>query len=101
MSERIKSKMKKNDDNNKVVIISKVDFRYLNSIANIRHSVDYYLSQVQSEYLKILSLGLGYKIEDDLEFSIDLKDESRALTIHKFSAKEKAAVKAALAPKKD
>lgn len=90
MSQKIKDKLKKTED--KTVTISKTDFQYLNSINNIRFSVNYYLQQLQSEYMKILSVDLGYKPEEDLMFNIDLKDEARELTIHKVTEEEKAAM---------
>lgn len=69
MSDKIKKQL---DGNEKTFIISPYELRYVQSIEQIKTSMNYYLSQVQSEYLKLLSLNLGYLPEQDLEFSIDL-----------------------------
>lgn len=87
MSIKIKGKMKKTED--KKFVISKTDFQYLNSIEAIKRSVNHYLSQLQGEYIKILSVNLGYKPEKDLQFQIDLQGDARELTIHEVTAKEK------------
>jgi hypothetical protein len=39
------------------------------------------MNQLMSEYLKIISVRLGYLPEKDLEFNIDLKDPKRELLI--------------------
>lgn len=94
MSQKIKEQLKNKD---KIVVIAKSDFQYLNSIENIRFSMNHYLQQLESEYIKLLTINLGYKPEEDLAFSIDFKDDSRELTIHKVTEAEKEAMQ----PKSD
>jgi hypothetical protein len=62
-------------------IIEQSDFNYLNSLDQIRRTNDHYMDQLMSEYLKIISVRLGYLPEKDLEFNIDLKDPKRELLI--------------------
>lgn len=87
MSDKIKSKVHFKAD--KKVVISKTDFQYLNSIEKLKRSVSYYFQQIQGEYLKIVSVSLGYAPDKDLTFGIDLDSDSRELTIHELTAKEK------------
>jgi cell division protein FtsI/penicillin-binding protein 2 len=90
MSDKIKSKVGKvpfKADNK--IVISKQDFQYLNSIETLKRSVNYYFQQIQGEYLKIVSVSLGYKPEQDLTFGIDLEGDTRELTVHELTAKEK------------
>lgn len=88
MSNKVKGKIQQKTTDKKVTI-SKTDFQYLNSIEVIKRSIDHYLSQLQGEYIKILSIDLGYKPEQDLQFGIDLQSDTRELTIHEVTAKEK------------
>ena len=87
MSEKVKSKIKFNSDTK--VTLSVNDFTYLKKVEMVKNSISYYIQQIQGEFLKLKSLELKYKPEQDLTFNIDLDGTSRELTIHELTEKEK------------
>jgi hypothetical protein len=90
MSEKAKAKLNKKPFNpDTKVTISVNDFQYLKNVELIKNSVNYYIQQIQGEYLKLLSLNLGYKPEQDLTFNIDLQSTTRELVIHELTELEK------------
>ena len=93
MSEKAKSKLNKGNVDKKS-IISVNSFQYLKNVELIKNSVSYYIQQLQGEYLKLLSLDLGYKPEQDLQFGIDLEGDTRELTVHIVTDAEKRAIEA-------
>jgi hypothetical protein len=92
MSEKAKAKLNK-VSTDKTITISVNDFSYLKKVEMIKNSVNYYIQQIQGEFLKLKSIGLGYKPEQDITFNIDLTGDNRELTIHELTDKEKAELK--------
>jgi hypothetical protein len=78
MSDKIKKQL---EDTEKTFTIRPYELQYLRSLDTIKRSVEYYISQAQTEYLKILSVGLGFSPEKDLEFHIDLNDNKGELKV--------------------
>jgi hypothetical protein len=86
MSNKIKTKLKE-PGNTSTPIVTRThtlrdqDFNFLRSLDQIRYTVDQYLHKAEGEFLKMVSVDLGYKPEEDLEFSIDLKENTKELTV--------------------
>ena len=91
MSEKAKAKLNK-VSTDKTVTISVNNYAYLKKVEMIKNSVNYYIQQMQGEFLKLLSIDLGYKPEQDVTFNIDLQSDNRELTIHELTDKEKEAL---------
>lgn len=88
MSNKIKQSLNKQP---KEFELTNYQFDFLNSSDNLRQAALQVAKGMQlltSQYLKVLATeNFGYAPEDDLEFGIDLKDESHILYI-KVLAKE-------------
>lgn len=90
MSDSIKDKMARGKSNSKDFELSNADFAYLVSADRIRSSYQHYMQGLMSEFMKIKAVNdFGYKAEDDLQFSIDLADESHILTVTKLPKPKK------------
>lgn len=81
MSKKINDQLKQSDSEGKKYIISQQEFNFLNSMDTIGYSFNHYMNQLKGEFTKMIAFRLGYGAETDLEFSIDLKDPKRELTI--------------------
>jgi hypothetical protein len=81
VSDKINQKLA---DNTTQFPLSNAEFAYINSLDTVGRSFEHYISQLKRDYLHTLALNNGYKSEDNLELSIDLKDESRILTVNKL-----------------
>ena len=92
MSEKAKLKLN-NKKVDKSFQVSVNDYQYLKNVELIKNSVSFYIQQIQGEYLKLLSLELGYKPEQDLQFGLDLNTGDRTLTVHEVTDKEKETLK--------
>jgi len=90
MSEKAKANLKKNND--KKVQLSVNDFQYLKKVEMVKTSVNYYIQQIQGEFLKLKSIDLGYKPDQDVTFNIDLQGDTRELIVHELTDKEKEAL---------
>jgi len=78
MSNKIKKKLAETD---KKYIIDDVEMGYLNDLDTVQRSFVYYHDQLKTNYLQQLAVRLGYLPSDKLEFTIDLKDPKKELTI--------------------
>ncbi len=82
MSQKIKEQM---EEVEKKFTIDEVDFQYLTNLDNVQRGSDYWFNQLKTEYIKQVAVKLGYSLEDELEFSIDLKSKTRELTVKKLN----------------
>lgn len=82
MSQKIKEQIEQVE---KKHIIDDVDFQYLTNLDNVQRGSDHWFNQLKTEYIKQVAVKLGYSLEDELEFSIDLKSPDKELTIKKLS----------------
>lgn len=64
-----------------VYTIDDIEMKYLTDLDTVQRSVDFYFNQLKTNYIQQIALKVGYSPEDQLEFSIDLKDEKKELTI--------------------
>lgn len=81
MSEKLKKKLAETD---KKYIIEDFEIKYLNDLDTVQRSFIFYLEQLKTNYLYGVSQRLGYLPEDKLEFSIDLKDSKKELTVKRI-----------------
>ena len=88
MSKKINAQLNQSDGEEKRYIISQQEFNFLNSMDTIGYSFNHYMNQLKGEFTKMIAFRLGYGAETDLEFSIDLKDPKRELTIKPMSVPE-------------
>lgn len=82
MSDKIKKKLAETD---KKYIIDDVEMGYLNDLDTVQRSILHYTDQLKVNYLQQIAVKLGYLPTDQLEFSIDLKDPSKELTVKRVS----------------
>lgn len=82
MSQKIKEQIEQVE---KKHIIDDVDFQYLTNLDNVQRGSDHWFNQLKTEYIKQVAVKLGYSLEDELEFSIDLKSPDKELTIKNLS----------------
>ena len=61
--------------------ISELEMNYLKDLDAVRRSFDMYMDQLSAGYMKQISLRLGYRLDQNLKFNIDLKDDNRELTL--------------------
>ena len=85
MSDKIKKQVAKN---NKDVVLTDVEFTFMNSLDVVERSFAYYLQQLKTEYLQTIAINNGFTVDDKLQLSIDLKDESKTLKIEKVIEQE-------------
>jgi hypothetical protein len=78
MSEKLKKLQAEVD---KKYVIEDYEMGFLNDLDTIQRSFNYYQDQAKTNYLQQLAVRLGYLPTDKLEFSIDLKDPKKELTI--------------------
>lgn len=82
MSNKIKEQLESNEDNRNVIALSNYEFSYIGSITMLQRSVSAYFDSLKTEYLKILSVDKwNYPPEANLQFSLNLEDESHQLTV--------------------
>lgn len=81
MSNKIKQITEDNANEPKKFTIRPWEFSYLKSLDTVKRTNNHYMEQLMTEYLKMLSLRLGFRPEQNVEFSIDLNDDKRELTI--------------------
>ena len=72
-------KLDKQLNSEKKFIINPEEFAYINSLDTVGRSFEHYINSLKTEYIKMVSVRLGYRPEDTLEFSIDLKDPKREI----------------------
>lgn len=82
MSKKIKEQQESKE---KKVILDDYEMIFLRDLDTVQNSFNFYYTQLKTNYLQGIVLKLGYSIEDKLEFSIDLKDETKELTIKKLN----------------
>lgn len=82
MSNKIKKQLAQNE---KKITIDDIELKYLNDIDTVERSFVYYYGRLKTNYLQQLAIKNGYSLEDELEFSIDLKSDSKELTIKKLN----------------
>lgn len=78
MSNKIKRQLEETD---KKYILEDNEMGFLNDLDTIQRSFNYYQDQLKTNYLQQIAARLGYSAQDTLEFSIDLKDEKKELTV--------------------
>lgn len=78
MSDKLKKKLAETD---KKYVIEDIEMGFLNDLDTIQRSFNFYQNQAKTNYLQQLAVRLGYLPTDQLEFSIDLKDPKKELTI--------------------
>lgn len=81
MSTKIRAKLEENEKTHK---INDEELQYLVNLDNVQRGSTYWFDQLKTEYIKQVAVRLGYSLEDKLEFSIDLKSDSKELTIKKL-----------------
>jgi hypothetical protein len=81
MSEKLKKKLAETD---KKYVIEDIEMGFLTDLDTIQRSFNYYQNQAKTNYLQQLAVRLGYLPTDQLEFSIDLKDPKKELTIKRI-----------------
>jgi hypothetical protein len=81
MSEKLKKKLAETD---KKYVIEDIEMGFLIDLDTIQRSFNYYQNQAKTNYLQQLAVRLGYLPTDQLEFSIDLKDPKKELTIKRI-----------------
>jgi len=81
MSEKLKQKQSAND---KKYVLEDSEMGYLNDLDTVQRSFNYYQDQLKTNYLQQVAVRLGYLPTDELEFSIDLKDAKKELTIKRL-----------------
>lgn len=78
MSDKLKKKLAETD---KKYTLDDMEIGFLNDLDTIQRSFNYYQNQAKTNYLQQVAVKLGYLPTDKLEFSIDLKDPKKELTI--------------------
>lgn len=78
MSDKLKKKLAETD---KKYTLDDMEMGFLNDLDTIQRSFNYYQDQAKTNYLQQVAVKLGYLPTDKLEFSIDLKDPKKELTI--------------------
>jgi hypothetical protein len=78
MSNKIKKQLAETD---KKYVIEDIEMQYLVDIDNVQRGSDHWFNQLKTNYLQQIAIRLGYLPEDQLEFTIDLKDKSKELTV--------------------
>lgn len=78
MSKKLQDKLAEKE---KKYTIEDYEMGFLNDLDTIQRSFNYYQDQAKTNYLQQLAVRLGYLPTDKLEFSIDLKDSKKELTI--------------------
>lgn len=78
MSDKLKKKLAETD---KKYTLDDMEMGFLNDLDTIQRSFNYYQDQAKTNYLQQIAVKLGYLPTDKLEFSIDLKDPKKELTI--------------------
>lgn len=73
-------------NNRRTVTISEIDFNYLRDLEGVQRSFNYYQQRLITQYLKNISLKLGYDPEANLEFGLDLNTDTRELSIKQVVA---------------
>lgn len=81
MSEKLKRKLAETD---KKYTIEDIEMGFLNDLDTIQRSFNYYQDQAKTNYLQQIAVRLGYLPTDKLEFSIDLKDTKKELTVKRL-----------------
>jgi hypothetical protein len=82
MSNKIKKQLAETD---KKYVIEDIEMQYLVDIDNVQRGSDHWFNQLKTNYLQQVAIRLGYLPEDQLEFTIDLKDKSKELTVKRVS----------------
>lgn len=83
MSNKIKAKLEEND---KKHTLTDEEWTYMTNLDNVQKGSNYWFDQLKTEYIKQVAVRLGYSLDDQLEFSIDLKSKGKELTIKKLSS---------------
>lgn len=78
MSKKLQDKLAETE---KKYIIEDFEMGFLNDLDTIQRSFNYYQDQAKTNYLQQIAVHLGYLPSDKLEFSINLKDSKKELTI--------------------
>jgi hypothetical protein len=72
--------IKKLEKPNKITL-TEPEFSYMNSLDTVGQSFAYYINQLKLQYLRDITVRNGWTIDDELELTIDLKDESHELSV--------------------
>lgn len=87
MSTKIINKLKNPPEK---IVLDKAEFSYINALDAVGRSFDHYIRGLKTEFLQIIALRNGWKPQDDqLELTIDLRDESRELLVKKATIDNK------------
>lgn len=82
MSEKLKQKQAQNEQK---YTLEDSEMGYLNDLDTVQRSFNYYQDQLKTNYLQQVAVRLGYLPADKLEFSVDLKDPKKEITIKRVS----------------
>lgn len=67
----------------KTIKLTDAEFGYINSLETVGTSFAFYIQQLKTNYLQTIAIAHGYKKDDELEISIDLKGLSHEMTVKK------------------
>lgn len=81
MSEKLKKIQAKNEQK---YTIEDSEMGFLNDLDTVQRSFNYYQDQIKTNYLQQIAVRLGYLPSDKLEFSVDLKDPKKELSIKRI-----------------
>lgn len=81
MSTKIIKKLKDREDK---IELTNSEFNFMNSLDTVDRSFKYYLEELKKEFLHTIAIRNGYKMEDQVELTIDLKSEDHILIIKKL-----------------
>lgn len=81
MSDKIGKKVA---DKSKQFPLTNAEFNFITELDAVGRSFEHYNQQLKNDYLQTIILRLGYKPEDNLELTIDLKSEDHILSVTKL-----------------
>lgn len=81
MSKKIKVTV---EENSRSIELTPAEFAYITSLDTVMRSFEHYSRQLKQKYLQTIAIKHGYKADEDIEVSIDLKNEARILTVTKL-----------------
>lgn len=83
MSKKLEEKINANKETYK---LSESEFVVLQSLFAIQQTYNHYQDQVKTQYLMSLAVErLGYSMEDDIQFNIDMNSQDRMLSVEKVN----------------
>lgn len=82
MSKKIEEQLNQSEPERTVVTLSEREFAHLRHLNQIRGTINFYLEQLQTEFLQALAVDKWeFDPAKQLQFSIDLSKDDKALTI--------------------